>query len=223
MPRGRHPRMRDGSPSTRAAESRPATSRAPNANLRSSPLDVSESWVRVRLRIVMKLRVDPWDPEYGGSIELDPDLGPPAGLDLGVEVDGAWSPVPAPASRPAVCCAFIDGVRRIDLRLFAEEGDAAAPGLAGSWAVGSAWSSLPPEISDVRLGRELVVGGGLSADALVVAIGGGSVRFAPRSVTGVTPLEPIQGLQNAMREGEATLAQDLLSSGARSWSSPTAR
>ena len=44
----------------------------------------------------MKLRVDPWDPEYGGSIELDPDLGPPPGLDLGVEVDGAWSPVPRP-------------------------------------------------------------------------------------------------------------------------------
>jgi hypothetical protein len=161
----------------------------------------------------MKLRVDPWDPEYGGSIELDSDLGPPAGLDLGVEVDGGWSPVPAPAVRSAVCCAFIDGVRRIDLRLFAEEGDTAAPGLAGSWAVGSAWSTLPPEISDVRLGRELVVGGGLAADVLDVAIGDGAVRFAPRSVTGLTPLEPIQGLQNAMREAEGALAQDVLSRG----------
>jgi hypothetical protein len=87
----------------------------------------------------------------------------------------------------------------------------AAPGLAGSWAVGSAWSSLPAEISDVRLGRELVVGGGLAADALDVAIGDGAVRFAPRSVTGLTPLEPIQGLQNAMREAEAALEQDVLS------------
>jgi len=161
----------------------------------------------------MKLRVDPWDPEYGGSIEFEPDLGPPAGLELGVEVDAAWSPVPAPAASTAACCAFVDGVRRIDVRLFAEDGDAAAPALAGSWAVGVAWSSLPPKISDVRLGRELVVGGGLSAEALDVVIGGSLVQFQPQSVTGVTPLEPIQGLQNTMREAEATLAQDVLSSG----------
>lgn len=161
----------------------------------------------------MKLRVDPWDPEYGGSIEFEPDLGPPTGLELGVEVDGAWNPVPPPAARSNVCCAFIDGVRRIDVRLFAEEGAAAAPALAGSWAVGVAWSSLPPQIADVRLGRELVVGGGLSADPLDIEIGQRRIRFQPRAVTRVTPLEPIQGLQNGMREAEAALAQDVLSSG----------
>jgi hypothetical protein len=159
----------------------------------------------------MKLRVDPWDPEYGSSIELDPDVGPPAGLELDVEVGGTWSPVPAPPAPASVCCAFIDGVRRIDVRLFAEDGDAAVPALAGSWAVGVARSSLPPRVSDVRLGRELVVGGGLSPDPLTVEIGSGIVRFQPRSMTGATPLEPIQGLQNAMREAEATLARDILS------------
>jgi len=161
----------------------------------------------------MKLRVDPWDPEYGGSIELDPDVGPPSGLELGVEVDGSWSPIAAPALRANVCCAFVDGVRRIDVRLFAEDGDNAAPALAGSWAVGAAWSSLPPKVSDVRLGRELVVGGGLSPDPFTVEIGSRVVRFQPRSVTGVTPVEPIQGLQNAMREAEATLAKNVLSRG----------
>ncbi len=159
----------------------------------------------------MRLRVDPWDPEYGGSIELDPDMGPPPALDVGVEVDGSWSPVAAPALRANVCCAFVDGVRRVDVRLFAEDGDAAAAALAGSWAVGVAWSSLPPKVSDIRLGRELVVGGGLSPDPLTVEIGARSVEFQPRSVTGATPLEPIQGLQNAMREAEATLSQDILS------------
>jgi hypothetical protein len=161
----------------------------------------------------MKLRVDPWDPEYGGSIEFEPDMGPPTGLALGVEVGGTWNPVPPPAAQSNVCCAFIDGVRRVDVRLFAEEGAVAAPALAGSWAVGVAWSSLPPQIADVRLGRELVVGGGLSADALEIEIGHRRIKFQPRSVTGVTPLEPIQGLQNAMREAEAMLAQDALSGG----------
>ncbi|MGO9958216.1 MAG: hypothetical protein ACLP50_19985 [Solirubrobacteraceae bacterium] len=162
--------------------------------------------------LMMKLRVDPWDPEYGGAIELEPDLGPPAGLELDVETPGAWSPVPPPVSAPA-CCAFIDGVRRVDARLFAEEGDDAAPALAGSWAVGAAWSTAPPGISDVHVGRELVIGGGLNAGALGVRIGGRIVVFEPRSVAGLTPLDPIQGLQNAMRAAEASLAQRIIAAG----------
>src|SRR3954447_16398788 len=84
----------------------------------------------------MRLRVDPWDPEYGASVELDAELEPAAGLDLTVEVAGAWTPIPATRRVAVPCCAFVDGVRRVDVRLFAEEGDVSAPGLAGSWAVG---------------------------------------------------------------------------------------
>ena len=62
----------------------------------------------------MRLRIDPWDPEYGSSVELEPDLGPPAGLDLEIEMSGQWTSVSAPESRADRCCAFIDGVRRID-------------------------------------------------------------------------------------------------------------
>ena len=83
----------------------------------------------------MRLRVDPWDPEYGASVEIDGELDPAAGLDLTVEEAGPWSPIPTAPRARVPCCAFIDGVRRIDVRLFAEEGDISA-GLAGSWAVG---------------------------------------------------------------------------------------
>lgn len=161
----------------------------------------------------MKLRIDPWDPEYGSSIELEPDLGPPAGLELGVEMAGVWTPVEAPEHRPDACCAFIDGVRRIDARLFAEDESGAAPALAGSWAVGAAWSSLPARISDVKIGRELVVGGGLTGEGLSVDLGGRRLTFASRSVVGVTPADPILGLQNAMRSYESQLAQEILAGG----------
>jgi uncharacterized protein len=161
----------------------------------------------------MKLRIDPWDPEFGGSVELELDLGPPAGLDLDVEIAGVWSPIEAPRHRPEACCAFIDGVRRIDARLFAENESGSAPALAGSWAVGAAWSSLPPRISDVKIGRELVVGGGLIADAISADLGGRRLSFAPRSVAGVTPADPILGLQNAMRASESQLAQEILAGG----------
>jgi hypothetical protein len=162
----------------------------------------------------MKLRIDPWDPEYGSSIELEPELGPPRGLALDVEVDGQWAPVAAPTRVELPCCAFIDGVRRIDARLFAEDDEEGeAPALAGSWAVGTALSTRPPRIAEIRVGRELVIGGGLQVEAIEIEIGGQSLRFDARSVAGTTPLDPIQGLQNAMREAEANLAEQTLAAG----------
>lgn len=161
----------------------------------------------------MILRIDPWDPEYGGSIELEPEAGEPAGLDFTAEVAGEWAPIDCGARTTLPCCAFIDGVRRIEARLFAQEGEVTAAALAGSWAVGCAWSTRPPQISDVRVGRELVVGSHLSPDPLAVPVGAGTLHFAPRSEPGATPMDPLQGLQNAMRAAEAQLASDTLARG----------
>jgi hypothetical protein len=161
----------------------------------------------------MRLRVDPWDPEYGASVELDDQLAPAVGLELGVEVTGAWDPIPAPARDGVPCCAFVDGVRRIDARLFAEEGGVQAPGLAGSWAVGCAWSTKPPRIGEVRVGREVVVGAGLLPDDLEAHIGAYVVTFHGSSVPDAGPLDPLRGLQNAMRSAETALAQAIIESG----------
>lgn len=161
----------------------------------------------------MRLRVDPWDPEYGASVELDDELAPAVGLDLTVEEHGAWKPVPAPRREQMPCCTFIDGVRRIEERLFAEEGDITAPALAGSWAVGCAWSTRPPRVGDVRVGRELVVGGGLDSVDLRVQIGARDIYFRGSSVPGSAPVDPLRGLQNAMRDNEAELAREVLAAG----------
>lgn len=158
----------------------------------------------------MRLRIDPWDPEYGASAEFEPDLGPPPGLELEIETSGRWRPIPAGSRDGLLCCAFIDGVRRIDARLFAEDEETQAPGLAGSWAVGCAWSTRPPRIDEVRVGRELIVGGGLDAAPLETEVGGRLLTYGPSSVVGTTPLDPVQGLQNAMREAEADLARETL-------------
>jgi hypothetical protein len=161
----------------------------------------------------VRLRIDPWDPEYGASAELDADLGPPVGLDLSVETDAEWRPVGAPSTERVPCCAFVDGVRRIDARLFAEDSDTEAPALAGSWAVGCAWSRRPPTIDAVEVGRELVVGGGLEHGGLTVNIGSVAVEFRPSSVPGNAPLDPLRGLQNKMRTAEADLAASILGAG----------
>lgn len=161
----------------------------------------------------MRLRVDPWQPDYGASAEIEVDLGPPVGLELDVEVSGKWTAISAPASEQLPCCAFIDGVRRIDVHLFAEEGDAIAPGLAGSWAVGCAWSTRPPRIAAIEVGREIVVGAGLTPPSIDVMIGGKPLTFHARSVAGLAPLDPLRGLQNAMRDAEGALARVTLEAG----------
>lgn len=173
----------------------------------------SQIWAPAPIWGCMRLRVDPWEPDYGPSVELDDELVPAAGLDLTVEQPGAWEPLDAPARDRPSGCAFVDGVRRIEERLFAEEGDLTAAALAGSWAVGCAWSTRPPRVGDVQIDRELVVGGGLRAPALTAAIGRHELVFRPRSVAGSASVDPLRGLQNAMREAEAALARRVLDSG----------
>jgi hypothetical protein len=158
------------------------------------------------------LRVDPWDPEYGTSLELDPMEDPSQAVDLDVEAT-AWAPLSPPPIADLPCCAFIDGVRRIDVRLFAEEDGAMAPALAGSWAVGVAWSTLPPNIGEIVVGRTLVVGGGITHGDLGSRIGQDNLQYVFIGVPGTTPLDPITGLQNVMRESEAALARRIFLSG----------
>lgn len=123
-----------------------------------------------------------------------------------------WSPITPAVSHDVHRIGFVDGARRIDLRLFAEEGAKIAPALAGSWAVGVAWGNQRPEIGPVRVGRALIVGGGLTHPGLSSTIGSAELTFAAASVAGAAPIDPIQGLQNAMRQAEAALAEELLAS-----------
>lgn len=158
-----------------------------------------------------RLKVDPWDPEYGASIEIDDDLAP-APVDFDVE-PGTWDARTAVAPTDLPRCAFVDGVRRIDVRLFAENEGGTAPALAGSWAVGTSWATRPPRIDRCQVGRALVVGGELAHPEMVVFVGGQPLHYPCTSVPGTTPLDPINGLQNLMREAEAALAADVAEKG----------
>ncbi len=158
------------------------------------------------------LRVDPWDPEYGTSLELELIEEAPQAVELDVE-PVAWQPLRPPEVEALPCCAFVDGVRRIDVRLFAEEAGATAPALAGSWAVGVAWSTRPPTVGQIVLGRTLVVGGGLTHGDLTPRVGDDELTYVFIGVQGTKPVDPIVGLQNAMREAEAALARTVFLGG----------
>lgn len=158
------------------------------------------------------LRVDPWDPQRGSSFEAleTTDQAIP---DVDLEVEGRpWEPVRCQEAVAAPRIAFIDGVRRVDARLFAESDDAIGPALAGSWAVGLALGGASTAIEPRCLGRHLVVGGGLAHEDLHCQIGETTLAYEFLGVAGDTPLDPIQGLQNAMRSAESSLAAEVVDS-----------
>lgn len=101
----------------------------------------------------MRFSVDGWDPGYGSSTEDTGDVGGPAGVpgssarvecDIEVPV-GAWAPVPAPtvADHPGAVI-FLDGVRRLEARVWLHEDDGATSSLAmaASWAAGAVCSCV---------------------------------------------------------------------------------
>ena len=54
----------------------------------------------------------------------------------------------------------------------------------------------------------------MTHDGLAVDVGGSAITYRPSSVAGEAPLDPLRGLQNAMRRAEAALAEQILRSGA---------
>lgn len=86
----------------------------------------------------MRFTVESWDPAYGASAEdaeLDRATQP---VDASVEVPpDRWAPIVPDPDGAAESVVFIDGVRRIDGRVWITEGDLARPGLCATVAAGA--------------------------------------------------------------------------------------
>ena len=153
---------------------------------------------------MVTLRADPWAPDYGMGFEAR--LGElPASADPDIE-HSDWSlPVVPAAPEPCVIW-FVDGVRRVELRVLAEEEGARVHGLFGSWAVGAVRSDGRATFEEYRVGRNLVLGGGRSAPRAEIEAGPHRLVFEPRTETGGDPDTPLLGLQGSMRSAEAAIA-----------------
>ena len=110
----------------------------------------------------VRLYVDSWDPSYGSGLESGE--GPPTGestaqLVLDVEQPAAsWAPLSAPPDlRAPDLVLLVDGVRRIDARIWVEEADGTLhPGLAASYAAGVVRCDLrrgSAEVAEARIAR----------------------------------------------------------------------
>ncbi|MCR6488480.1 hypothetical protein M8542_37195 [Amycolatopsis sp. OK19-0408] len=88
----------------------------------------------------MNFSVDAWDPGYGSSMEAEELARSGAEVELEVEVPAAeWAPIdPSPVSPPDAVL-FVDGVRRIDARVWIDDPagtNSASIGLCASYAAG---------------------------------------------------------------------------------------
>ena len=171
---------------------------------------------------MVTLRADPWSPDYGGDVEAT--LAASEGTEIQVDptIETAdWSRAIQPAVSPGGPLLFVDGVRRVELRVLAEDAGRRAWGLAGSYGVGAVRSDGRATFERAIVGRILALGGAIAAPDLVVRAGAaGAVTYRAIAVPGDDPEAPLQVLQNEMREAEGRLAAELAPSGS-SW--PTDR
>ena len=158
----------------------------------------------------MKIAVEAWAPEYGSPIEqeaLEPS-GAPVDLDVELPAD-RWTPVDPPADlEPSGCCAFVDGVRRIDARVWLTDDDGATRiGLCASFAAGLArCEGAAAHLEDVEVRRGLF--GRANMPDLITKAG----RYAVLAVAGDDLDELTQGVQQRMRALEREIAERVVAS-----------
>jgi hypothetical protein len=106
----------------------------------------------------VKFAVESWAPEYGSPVEgglAVPAGAPAAAVDVNVESPASrWAPR-SPRVGPAAVMCCVDGVRRIDARVWIEDGNATTPGICASYAAGVVACGDRAEIVAATLRRGL--------------------------------------------------------------------
>lgn len=149
------------------------------------------------------LRADPWMPEYGMGFDARFDE-PPAVIEPFVETEDWSTPRKTVAQTESIH--FIDGVRRIELRLLADVDGRRVPGLFGSYAAGSALCDGRATFGEHVVGRCLALGGGQNVGSIELRFGSTRLSFEGMATAGTEPDDPLLKLQDLMRTAEANLA-----------------
>lgn len=172
--------------------------------------------------------VDPWDPAYAAPVGADAlaELeASSAELHLDAEVPaGQWTPLDPDADAPTPeALLVVDGVRRIDARIWVDDPDGGvpAPGIAASYAAGVArcgpvdGDGAPAALAETRV-RRTAVTAAPHCPPLRTSQGDYPARLAaghhPEKLSGALQ-EQLAELENAVAENyrrETGLARDLL-------------
>ena len=157
------------------------------------------------------LQLDPWMPEYEGSVEIDPAEASVAGIDCTVEYP-EWKAVDQSHPRALPTFYFIDGVRRTDARVMAWSPGGLIHGLLGTTASGAVRSKGSDATFDrCEVCRFLILGGGHKRSE-VMTIGESKVEFVGVASVSSAPADLGGELQELMRQLEAKVAESVIGS-----------
>jgi hypothetical protein len=152
--------------------------------------------------------VDPWDPGYGLAYSEELDAGleeSTAELNLDLEMPTAsWRPVtPDPAPQLPGTVLFLDGVRRIDARIWVHGGNPQpAPGIAASYAAGLvSCCDSTARVADVTVERGLFTAASEATDIITR-----SARYPARLAAGPGLDQLSLALQQRLTNAEVQLA-----------------
>jgi hypothetical protein len=105
----------------------------------------------------VRFSVDPWDPSYGIANETESLEPTSADVNTDIEITAAdWHPVDPSPGGGADSVLFVDGVRRVEARVWVDDGDGGAhPGICASFAAGAARCDQRARIGPVIVDRGL--------------------------------------------------------------------
>lgn len=153
----------------------------------------------------MRFAVESWSPEYGAPV--DADLEPTtAAVDPEVEVRAAdWAPVAPDGTAAAGCVRFVDGVRRIDARVWVLDGAGAPahPAVAASWAAGVVACDGPVARAETCTVRRALFSAAPDLAAVVTA----SAHYGSRGLDPPQAADLVAQVQQSMRALEVEVAQ----------------
>lgn len=160
----------------------------------------------------MRYVVEQWAPEYGTSVEAGALEESQAPVDVCVEVPAdEWRPLhPGPDARVPKEMAFVDGVRRVEARVWVtDDGGATHQGICASYAAGVVRCNGAATVVEAAVQRSLFCDG---PDLQPIETRHG--RFGVRQVASHSPDALSLGLQAAMgdleHEVSTTIPDDCL-------------
>ena len=160
---------------------------------------------------VESLAIEGWSPEFGSPVETDKEDIPAAQVDAGAELPPEeWRPLAAAADAPTPARVyFVDGVRRIEARVWMSHGGEPSLGICASYGAGVVRCGRRAEIVSASVRRGFF--GRAGVPALVTRAG----SFAACPVADDDIQQLVNGLQERMGQLEIEVAETALPSASR--------